>query len=124
MPFPEILRELREKKGITQQQLAATLNLSKNAISHYEKDINMPNLDTVQKIADVFNVSVDYLLGRTTIQFSFSALKSAFTKENTVDDFLQQILSLDIQHRTDVMKFLEYVRFHNNVNQTRKQNRK
>lgn len=124
MPFPEILRELREKKGITQQQLAATLNLSKNAISHYEKGINMPNLDTVQKIADVFNVSVDYLLGRTTIQFSFSALKSAFTKENTVDDFLQQILSLDIQHRTDVMKFLEYVRFHNNVNQTRKQNRK
>lgn len=124
MPFPEILKELREKKGITQQQLASTLNLSKNAISHYEKGVNMPNLDTVQKIADVFDVSVDYLLGRTTIRFSFSTLKSTFTKGTTIDDFLQQILSLDIQHRTDIMKFLEYIRFHNFVNQNRKQNRK
>lgn len=124
MPFPEILKELREKKGITQQQLADALNLSKNAISHYEKGINMPNLDTVQNIADIFDVSVDYLLGRTSIRFSFSALKSAFTKGSTVDDFLNQMLTLDIQHRIDVMKFLEYVRFHNNVSQTRKQRRK
>lgn len=124
MPFPEILKELREKKGITQQQLADTLNLSKNAISHYEKGINMPNLDTVQKIADIFDISVDYLLGRTTVQFNFSVLKSVFAKGNTIDDFLQQILSLDIQHRTDVMKFLEYIKVHNFVTQNRKQNRK
>ena len=124
MPFPEILRELREKKGFTQQQLADTLHLSKNAISHYEKSINMPNLDTIQKIADIFDVSVDYLLGRTSIRFNFSYLKSAFTQGNSIDDFLQQILSLDIQHRNDVMKFLEYVRFHNTVTQNRKQSRK
>lgn len=124
MPFPEILKELREKKGITQQQLADTLNLSKNAISHYEKGINMPNLDTVQKIADIFDISVDYLLGRTTVQFNFSVLKNVFAKGNTIDDFLQQILSLDIQHRTDVMKFLEYIKVHNFVTQNRKQNRK
>lgn len=116
MPFPEILRELREKKGFTQQQLADTLHLSKNAVSHYEKGINMPNLDTIQKIADIFDVSVDYLLGRTSVRFSFSLLKSAFTKGNSIDDFLQQILTLDIQHRNDVMRLLEYVRFHNSVN--------
>ena len=44
MPFPDILKELREKKGFTQEQLAAVLHLSKNAISHYEKGINSPNI--------------------------------------------------------------------------------
>lgn len=124
MPFPEILNELREKKGITQQQLADTLNLSKNAISHYEKGINMPNLDTVQRIADIFDVSVDYLLGRTTVSFKFSALKSTFAKGASLDDFLQQLLSLDVQHRTDIMKLLEYIRFHNLVSRSHKQSRK
>lgn len=124
MPFPEILKELREKKGFTQEQLASMLNLTKNAISHYEKNINSPNIDTIQKIADVFDVSVDYLLGRTTVQFKYSLLKSSFAKGISLDDFLQQILLLDSQHRSDILKLLEYIKFHNDVNSHQKRNRK
>ncbi len=122
MPFPEILKELREKKGFTQEQLASTLHLSKNAVSHYEKDINSPSIQTLEKIADIFDVSVDYLIGRTSVPVKFSVLKTSFTKENTLDDFLQQLLSLDNQHRTDVLKYLDYVKFHNEVS-THKKNR-
>ena len=43
MPFPEILKELREKKGFTQKQLSEALYLSKTAVSQYENDIvNIP----------------------------------------------------------------------------------
>ncbi len=124
MPFPEILRELREKHGITQQQLAEMLNLTKNAVSHYENGVNLPSLDTAEKIADIFDVSVDYLLGRTALEFKFSSLKGAFAGGNNLDDFIEQLLCLDMRHRTDMMKFLEYIRFHNSVCKDRKSGRK
>ncbi len=124
MPFPEILKELREKRGFTQEQLAAILNLTKNAISHYEKNINSPNIDTIQKIADVFDVSVDYLLGRTSVQFKFSLIKSSFARGISLDDFLQRLLLLDSQHRADILRMLDYIRFHNDISPNQKHNRK
>ncbi len=124
MPFPEILRELREKKGYTQEDLGKLLNLSKNAVSHYEKDISQPNIETLQKIADIFDVSVDYLIGRTSIHVSFSVLKTAFAKGLDIDDFLEQLLSTDIQHRADILKFMNYVKFHNDVIAQQKKSKK
>ena len=115
MPLPEIFKELREKKGFTQEQLASILNLSKNAISHYEKNINAPSIETLQRLADVFDVSIDYLIGRTTISFKFSMLKNSFAKGHSIDDFLQQLLSLDNQHRSDILKLMDYIKFHNDI---------
>lgn len=63
--FPERLRKLREEKGLLQRELAEKLNLSRVAITHYEQGKRFPEWDTLQKMADLFNVSVDYLLGRT-----------------------------------------------------------
>ncbi len=63
--FAQILRQLREDKGLTQEQLASVLGLSQQTIDHYEKKRVSPKIDTVQKIAQYFNVTVDYLLGRT-----------------------------------------------------------
>lgn len=62
--FPERLRKLREDKGLLQRELADKLNLSRVAITHYEQGTRQPEWNTLQKIADVFDVTVDYLLGR------------------------------------------------------------
>lgn len=59
------LRELREKRGLTQTELGKLFNLSKQAISSYETGVSEPPPDTLHGIADFFNVSTDYLLGRT-----------------------------------------------------------
>lgn len=59
------LKELRKKKGISQQRLATDLNTTQNTISRYETGEREPGIDDLTKIADYFNVSVDYLLGRT-----------------------------------------------------------
>ncbi len=59
------LKELRKKKKITQQKLALDLNVAQNTISRYETGSHQPDYETLQRIADYFNVSLDYLLERT-----------------------------------------------------------
>lgn len=61
----EILKTLRKEKKKTQQQMATYLGLSQQAYATYELDTRTPPIDILQKIADYFNVSVDYLLGRS-----------------------------------------------------------
>ncbi|MDD6095200.1 MAG: helix-turn-helix transcriptional regulator [Clostridia bacterium] len=59
------LKELRKAKGITQLKLAMDLNTNQNTISRYETGEREPSLSELIKIADYFDVSADYLLGRT-----------------------------------------------------------
>ena len=59
------LRELREEKGISQLKLAMDLNMNQNSISRYETEKREADYNTLIRFADYFNVSVDYLLGRT-----------------------------------------------------------
>lgn len=61
--FGNILKELREKSGMTQKQLALYIGTSKTSISLYEAHQRMPTPDTLASLADVFHVSTDYLLG-------------------------------------------------------------
>ena len=59
------LKELRTNRKISQVKLAMDLNLSQNSISRYETGEREADYDTLVAIADYFNISVDYLLGRT-----------------------------------------------------------
>lgn len=63
--FPRIISLLRREKGLSQKQVAAELGVSQALLSHYEKGIRECGLDFVVKVADYYNVSTDYLLGRT-----------------------------------------------------------
>ena len=56
------LRELREKKRLSQQQLADWLGLTRSSISNYENNTQTPPADTLVRLADIYGVSVDYLL--------------------------------------------------------------
>ena len=59
------LKDLRRTKGISQLKLALDLNTNQNTISRYETGEREPGINELIKIADYFNVSVDYLLERT-----------------------------------------------------------
>ena len=58
-----IIKELRKEKGLTQPELANLLGVSKGIISLWENDINEPKASYIKKMAAVFNVSADYILG-------------------------------------------------------------
>lgn len=116
--FPRIITLLREERGLSQKKVANDLGISQPLLSHYEKGIRECGLDFVVKIADYYDVSCDYLLGRTTNKtggqiiisdileddesnFSFSQKKSgiitAFNKKllfnslNIIFDILEKI---------------------------------
>lgn len=59
------LKFLREQKHITQQRLAIELDMTQNTISRYETGQRQADYQALIKIADYFNVSIDYLLERT-----------------------------------------------------------
>ena len=58
------IKELRTEKGITQKQLANAINSTDKNIWAYENEIALPTIETIAKLADYFEVSTDYLLGR------------------------------------------------------------
>ena len=62
------LKELRKKRRISQLKLAGDLNMNQNTISRYETLERQADYDTLIKIADYFNVSIDYLLGRDNLE--------------------------------------------------------
>jgi len=64
--FSYQIRYLRQSKGLSQVQLADKLDVSKQSVSNWENDNIMPSIDMLVKIADFFNVSTDYILGRKT----------------------------------------------------------
>lgn len=59
------LKEIRKERKITAKQLAKVLNVSESTISLYENGKREPDLKTLLNIAEYFNVSVDYLIGKT-----------------------------------------------------------
>lgn len=63
--FYIILKRLRTASGYSQQELADKLGISKSSINMYERGERQPNFETLEMIADFFNVDIDYLLGRT-----------------------------------------------------------
>ncbi|WP_035172041.1 helix-turn-helix domain-containing protein [Caldanaerobius polysaccharolyticus] len=62
--FCKTLKKLRKSHNMTQDELAEMLSLSRSAISLYETGRREPDYSILTKLADIFDVSVDYLLGR------------------------------------------------------------
>lgn len=63
--FPRIITFLRKERGLSQKQVASDMGISQALLSHYEKGIRECGLDFLIKISDYYEVSCDYLLGRT-----------------------------------------------------------
>ena len=63
--FSDRLKELRKDKGVTQKALAEIMGMTEQAYQKYEYGMREPNHEATIKLADFFDVSVDYLLGRS-----------------------------------------------------------
>lgn len=98
----DILKQLRTEKKLTQRQLANLLNLSPSTIAMYETGQRKPDFETLQEIADFFDVSTDYLLGRTTIP---NLYKETVLRESKVSYNLD-VGGLSVE---DIAKVEEYI---------------
>ena len=61
--FMKRMKELRQKKGISMEELATALNVSKSRVNMWENNGSVPRSDVLVKIAEYYNVPTDYLLG-------------------------------------------------------------
>lgn len=90
--FGELLKSLRQGANLTQKQLGDRLYVSKPMVYYYEHSRRPPSADVLTRIADVFHVSVDYLLGREK-------------KEQTLN--LKGLSDKDMEFVQGVVRFLQ-----------------
>jgi len=64
--FSHTMSDLRKERGISQRKAAADLRISQALLSHYENGAREPGLEFVCRACDYYNVSADYLLGRSS----------------------------------------------------------
>ncbi|PFB62835.1 helix-turn-helix domain-containing protein [Bacillus cereus] len=100
--FGNIIRDLRKQKGITQKELAQSLQLSESTIGMYERNERQPDYNTLIRIADYFNVSTDFLLGR---DFDAEAKKN----DSELDQWLNEIKLAPSPKRKELKRFWNFI---------------
>ena len=71
----ETISSLRKKKGMTQNEIAEKMNITDKAVSKWERDLSCPDINTISKLADVLDVSVEELLNAKQKGYSNSKIK-------------------------------------------------
>lgn len=88
------LKELREKQGLSQSELGKHLGFTRSTICQYEKGTREPDYKTLLKLANYFNVTVDYLLGRDSPAAGDLPEGAAETKKTSITPIEEQMLDL------------------------------
>lgn len=92
LEFNEKIQELRKQKGLTQEELAEILFVSRTAISKWESGKGYPNIDSLKAIAEFFNITIDELL--SSKQLLFIAEHDSIAKTHQIRDLTFGLLDL------------------------------
>ena len=87
--FGDRIRTLRKRRGLSQKTLADSIGMRESTISRYENDKRIYQRDSLIKLADALDTSVDYLLGRTTVSASVDRLVSGENASGGEKPFLE-----------------------------------
>ncbi len=86
MSFGSKLLELRKKKGLSQEQLADLLGSKAPVIGRYERNEAKPSIDTAKRIADILEISLDYLTGISDIELDTNVLNTVLNIQKLPKD--------------------------------------
>jgi transcriptional regulator with XRE-family HTH domain len=89
--FAERLKQLRKENGITMEDLAEEIGTTKSTISRYENNKREPKKHFIEKTAEYFNVSTDYLLGLKNEKSSADKIKKAISDDPELHDVWDKI---------------------------------
>ena len=82
------IKNLREKRGLIQELLAAELGITQQMLSKYERDSSIIKVDVLKKLAEYFNVTTDYLLGLSDVKRD---LTGQIRINETIDEYYDLI---------------------------------
>ena len=89
------LRKMRLQKDMNQKSVALYIPISEDSVSAYERGIRQPSIDTLSKIADLYQTSTDYLLGRTDIEVPYP--KTLQEMEGVTSSLVNEVINMIIQ---------------------------
>lgn len=103
------LKEARNEKGLSQKDVAKYINLTQQTYSDYETGRTNPDIETLIKIADLLNISVDYLLGRSDDFGAISIKKSSPAMTAEEQALLNDFRSLPRQERVQAAEYVHFL---------------
>ncbi len=104
MDFGQRLKSLRDEKAVTQEELSNYLGVGRPTIAGYETKGKQPSFEILKKIANFFNVSIDYLLGRTDMR---QLIKEQKKSDSTSDEISKEIYNLSPESQAELKKLIE-----------------
>lgn len=104
------IKALRKKNKLTQNQLAGLLLMSRSTVLKYETGRQIPPIDRICDIADIFDVSTDYLYGVSDCSLSLSKLNEIFYEDMTYAELISMLLDLPEEHQKAFMIIVECLR--------------
>lgn len=120
MSIGDNIKYLREERNYSQRELAKVLNITPGTVSKYEKGTNQVPIDMLASIADVFGVSIDYLVGRTSMKRDMSVLDEKYSRYDSVSQFLEDALNLSRQGRDTLCEVLLSLKCRNSISKGEK----
>lgn len=84
--FSTVLKQLRERENLTQEELAKRLGISRSRLASYEQGQREPDLELLEVIADFFNVDMDYLLGRVNSTTKIDQINTIAAHKNNPEE--------------------------------------
>lgn len=97
--FGELMAELRQDRGLTQKELGKILSVSTGTISNYENGVHYPDLEKLVQLADYFQVSTDYLLGRREYTKVNQSIQGHHCQDETLRTIIHSLLQLPEDRR-------------------------
>ncbi|WIV11080.1 helix-turn-helix domain-containing protein [Proteiniborus sp. MB09-C3] len=104
MKFGQRLKCLRDKNKVTQDELAKHLGVGRPTIAGYETKGKQPSFEILEKMADFFSVSTDYLLGRTDIK---QPIQNTSKDKLSSDEISEEIRNLSPESQEELKKLIE-----------------
>jgi len=92
MSFGKRVSELRKQHKISQEELSKKIGVHQNVIGRYEREEAKPSIDVANKLADIFKVSLDYLVGKTDLLVDDTISKRIMTIQKLPDNDREHIL--------------------------------
>jgi transcriptional regulator with XRE-family HTH domain len=123
MKYGNRIAQQRDERKLTQEELARKVGITRASLSHYENNRREPDYETIQRIADFFSVSVDYLMGRTSEpNHTLDSDTRAFVDQLELSDqALLEKFSLMIDGRKltpeETRRFIAFIRADRAINQ-------
>lgn len=101
--FGNILEELRKDRKMTQKELSEVIYVTTETISNYENDRYLPDIEKLIMLADYFNVTIDYLLGRASYNLNPDTFEKPIDTTTTIGSFLKDFIALSANRQSIIL---------------------